>query len=240
MKKETKKEMTKEIIIENLSIELERKRNKNMYLRVLPPGGQVRITAPLRMSEEEIRRFVLSKLEWIHTQQQNVIDRHLEEEIDYIEGDTLPFWGEDYQLQLLEKTGRAKIEIEQGFIRLTVKPGATREQRKKILDSLYKEALMKEIPQLIEKWEKQIGVKASGFSIRDMKTRWGTCNVRTKKICLSLQLAKKEPKCLEYVVVHELVHLLERSHNHIFKGYLDHYLPGWRQIKQEMNGKKSR
>ncbi len=237
-----KNEMKKEIIIGNLSIELERKRNKNMYLRVHPPKGQVRITAPLRMSEEEIRRFVLSKLEWIHAQQQNVIDRQLEEDIDYTDGDTLPFWGEDYRLQLLEKTGSGKIEIEAGLIKLTVKPGATREQRKKMLDKLYKEALMKEIPPLMEKWEKQIGVKASGFSIRDMKTRWGTCNIRTKKICLSLQLAKKEPKCLEYVIVHELVHLLEQSHNHIFKGYLDHYLPGWRQIKQDMNrnGKGSR
>jgi predicted metal-dependent hydrolase len=231
--------MTKNIIIGNIPIELERKKIKNMYLRILPPKGQVRITAPLRMSEEEIRKFVLSKLDWIHTQQQAVIDRHLEEDINYVDGDAIPFWGEDYTLQIQEKNGRSKLVVEEGLLKLTIRPEATKEQRKKMIDSLYKENLNHEIPRLMARWESTIGVKSTGFSIRDMKTRWGTCNVRTKKICLSLQLAKKHPKCLEYVVVHELVHLLERSHNHVFKAYLDHFLPGWRQIKQEMNGKKT-
>ncbi|MDF2510705.1 MAG: hypothetical protein K0S04_571 [Herbinix sp.] len=231
--------MTKNIIIGNIPIELERKKIKNMYLRILPPKGQVRITAPLRMSEEEIRKFVLSKLDWIHTQQQAVIDRHLEEDINYVDGDAIPFWGEDYTLQIQEKNGRSKLVVEEGLLKLTIRPEATKEQRKKMIDSLYKENLNHEIPRLMARWESTIGVKSTGFSIRDMKTRWGTCNVRTKKICLSLQLAKKHPKCLEYVVVHELVHLLERSHNHVFKAYLDHFLPGWRQIKQELNGKKT-
>lgn len=230
--------MTKHIIVGNITIELEHKKIKNMYLRVLPPKGQVRITAPLRMSEGEIRKFVLSKLDWIHTQQQVVINRHMKEEINYLSGDIILFWGEDYKLQIHEKNGRPRLEIAEGLLNLTVKPEATKEQRKKMIDTLYKEALAKEIPQLMAKWEQIIGVKATGFSVRDMKTRWGTCNVRTKKVCLSLQLARKHPKCLEYVIVHELVHLLEGSHNHIFKNYMDHFLPGWRQIKQEMNGKK--
>ncbi len=229
--------MIKNMIIASIPIELERKKIKNMYLRVLPPKGQVRITAPMRMSEEEIRKFVLSKLSWIGTQQQVVMNRHIEEEINYLQGDIVTFWGEPYCLDLEEKNGRPKLEVMEGGLKLTVKPDSTKEQRKKMIDTLYKSALNQEIPKLIEKWENVIGVKSTGFSIRDMKTRWGTCNVRTKKICLSLELAKKQPKCLEYVVVHELVHLLERSHNHVFKGYLDLFLPGWRQIKKEMNGK---
>ena len=229
--------MTKNIIIGSIPIELERKKIKNMYLRVLPPKGQVRITAPLRMSEDEIKKFVLSKLDWIRTQQQVVANRHMEEEINYLNGDVITFWGKEYRLEIQEKNGRSRVDVVEGLIKLTVKPEATLEQRKKVIDALYKEALVHEIPELMAKWEAIIGVKSTGFSIRDMKTRWGTCNVRTKKICLSLQLARKHPKCLEYVVVHELVHLLERSHNHVFKAYLDHFLPQWRQIKQEMNGK---
>jgi predicted metal-dependent hydrolase len=229
--------MIKNMIIASIPIELERKKIKNMYLRVLPPKGQVRITAPMRMSEEEIRKFVLSKLSWIDTQQQIVIKRHFGEEINYQNGDIVSFWGKPYWLELQEKNGRPKLEVMEAGLKLTVKPESTKEHRKKMIDALYKSALSQEIPLLIEKWENIIEVKSTGFSIRDMKTRWGTCNVRTKKICLSLQLAKKHPKCLEYVVVHELVHLLERSHNHVFKGYLDLFLPEWRQIKQEMNGK---
>ncbi|HHV08908.1 MAG TPA: M48 family metallopeptidase [Clostridiales bacterium] len=229
--------MIKHISVGNVPVELERKKIKNMYLRVVPPEGQVRITAPMRMGEEEIRKFVLTKLDWIRTKQQEMENRHPQEEIDYVSGEKIYLWGNPYQLQVQEKNVRPSIQAGAGLLVLAVKPEAGKEQRKKMVDTLYREVLLKEIPPLMAKWEARIGVKATGFTVRDMKTRWGTCNVRTKKICLSLQLAKQQPRCLEYVVVHELVHLLERSHNHVFKSYLDHFLPEWRQIKKEMNGK---
>ena len=226
----------KQIIVNNLLVELEKKRIKNLYLRILPPEGRIHISAPNKMSEVEIIRFVQSKIDWIIAQQEKVQLSHTQKiPTNYVTGDEIYIWGRKYLLSVFELTGRPKISFEGEKILMYVREGSTTEKRKQLLDAYYKEVLIKEIPNLIEKWEKTIGVKSSDYSIRDMKTRWGTCNIRTKKICLSLQLAKKPPECVEYVVVHELVHLLEGSHNKIFKGYLDHFLPEWRSIKKEMN-----
>lgn len=226
----------KKIVINNMPIELEKKRIKNMYLKILPPDGRVHITAPLRMSEEEIKRFVLTKLEWMKEQQIKIQERHIHQELMYSTGDEIFVWGQKYILLVSEQSGRGGISFERERIILNVKDGSSIEQRKRVLDKWYRESLTQKIPHLISKWEQIIGVKSHGFSIRDMKTRWGTCNIRTQNICLSLHLAKKSPRCLEYVVVHELVHLLESSHNNIFKGYLDQFMPDWRVIKKEMNG----
>ena len=225
-----------QMVINHIVIELEKKRIKNMYLKVLPPDARVVITAPVRMSDEEINRFVLTKTDWIRQQQEKLRKRQIQPELDYTMGDEIYIWGKKYILHVNEKSGKSLLQIEEEKIFLFVKPGSTREQKKRILDHWYKEELTREIPGLIAKWESIIGVKSSDFRIRDMKTRWGTCNIRSKVICLSLQLAKKTPRCLEYVVVHELVHLLEASHNRVFKGYLDQFLPEWRNIKKEMNG----
>ncbi|HWT73855.1 MAG TPA: SprT family zinc-dependent metalloprotease [Mobilitalea sp.] len=226
----------KYIIINNLSIELERKKIKNMYLKILPPEGRIHITAPLRMSEDEIRKFVITKLDWIRKQQDKLAQRHSHQEMNYLTCEEIYVWGEKYCLSVVVNTGRPGIQLEGNQLRLFVKEDSTQLQRKHMVDTWYKEALVRAVPLYIEKWEGIIGVKSNSFSIRDMKTRWGTCNIRTKNICLSLQLAKKPPRCLDYVVLHELVHLLESSHNHVFKGYLDHYMPEWRNIRKEMNG----
>jgi predicted metal-dependent hydrolase len=226
----------KHIIINNIPIELEKKRIKNMYLRILPPEGKIHISAPVRMSEAEIQRFVMSKLEWIKEQQEKIIRRHIGDHLNYITGDIIYLWGRKFRLIVLEKENNNQITINEDKLVLTTKSESTPEYRKQMLCDCYRDALHQELPTLIAKWESIIGVESNSYLIRDMKTRWGTCNVQTKKICFNLQLAKKKPKCLEYVVVHELVHLLERSHNHIFKGYMDHFLPHWRTIKKELNG----
>ncbi len=233
---ERRRKQLKTIIINKISIQLERKRIKNMYLKVLPPEGRIHITAPLRMSEDEIRSFVLSKLDWIGLQQEKLRQRHTHQELKYVTGEEIYVWGMPYTLVVSEKTGASGIDWHKDGIILTCKHDSITEERKRILDRWYREELNKRIPDLIGHWEKVMGVKASGFRIRDMKTRWGTCNTRTGNICLSLQLAKKAPRCLEYVVVHELAHLLEGSHNSRFKAYMDQFLPDWRQIKKEMNG----
>ena len=226
----------KQIVINNIPIDFEKKRIKNMYLKVLPPDGRVTITAPVRMNEEEIKRFVLTKMEWIKLQQEKIQQRHINEELDYDSGENIYVWGKKYTLIIIEEAGRPHIELEEDKLIMSIKPGSITEKKKHIMNSWYKEELLREISLLVESWESVIGVKSNGFCIRDMKTRWGTCNIRSKNICLSLQLAKKPPRCLEYVVVHELVHLLEKSHNNIFKSYLDQFLPEWRTIKKEMNG----
>jgi predicted metal-dependent hydrolase len=226
----------KNILIIGLSIELEKKRIKNMYLRILPPDGRIHITAPYRMKEEEIRGFVVSKLDWIEQQQVKLQKRCIFHDQEYVTGDVICLWGNQYHLILRETATRAKISCEDNHILLYIKKDSTKEQREKLINTLYRESLQQKIPELMIKWEQIIGVKSNSFQIRDMKTRWGTCNTRSRNITLNLQLAKKAPRCLEYVVVHELVHLLERSHNSVFKGYMNKLLPKWREIKKELNG----
>lgn len=228
-------ENMKQIIIDGISIELEKKKIKNMYLRILPPDGRAHISAPLRMKEEEIRAFVLSRMDWVREQQTRMRQRHTQTNIQYKSGERVLVWGKAYTLNLKENSSNNQIELNENIV-LSVK-GSNRsaDELKKLLDHWYRVQLEKEALPLIERWERIIGVKTDGLRIRDMKTRWGTCNIRSKIICLNLQLAKKPLHCLEYVVVHELVHLLEGSHNKIFKGYMDHFLPQWRQTKKELN-----
>ncbi len=226
----------KQLVMNGIIIELERKRIKNMYLRILPPDGRVCISAPVKMSDAEIQHFVNARLDWIVTQQAKMQNRHTHELLDYISGDVLYLWGNQYQLTVREINGRGKISIVGDEILLYCKADSTREQREKLLHQMYAELLHQEIPYLFARWEQAIGVKSNSYHLRNMKTRWGTCNIRTREICLNLQLAKKPPKCLEYVVVHELVHLLEQSHNKVFKAYMDRFLPQWRSIKKELNG----
>ncbi len=225
----------KELNINGVLIELEKKKIKNMYLKVLPPDGRIHICAPLRMSEEEIGRFVIARFDWIEKQQIKIRNRSIPHELFYESGDVLSIWGRKYNLIVNENRGENSLDLQGDNIVLSMKGTSTSLQRKKVIYTWYRKILESEIHCLLEKWEKIMGVKAESFTMRDMKTRWGTCNVRTKNICLNLQLVTKDPKCLEYVVVHELVHLLERSHNQIFKMYMDKFLPNWRIIKKELN-----
>lgn len=227
----------KEIIISGLTVEIEKKKIKNVYLRILPPEGRIHISAPLRMSEAEIKKFVLSKVDWIIEQQSKVVARSEKNQISYDNGDLIPIWGNRVPLIVHEDSTRSKVTYDGENIHIFIKKGSadSRAYREAMLNEWYRMELKDELPRVIEKCEKVIGVKSSDFTIRDMKTRWGTCNVRTGRICFNLQLAKKPYRCLVYVVIHELVHLLERSHNHVFKRYMDQFLPEWRMIKKELN-----
>jgi predicted metal-dependent hydrolase len=224
-----------ELMINGLTIELERKKIKNMYLRVLPPDGRIHISAPQRMKEEEINKFVLSRFDWIEEQQSRMLSRSYGQELKYVTGEEIRVLGRKLLLKVSENGNKNLISFDMKNLYMTVKSQSTTEQREKVLYDWYRKLLEQEIPQFMIKWESIIGVKSSSFQIRNMKTRWGTCNVRSRRICFNLQLAKKPPACLEYVVVHELVHLLEKSHNYIFKSYMDQYLPDWRSRKKELN-----
>jgi predicted metal-dependent hydrolase len=221
--------------VNGIQIVIERKKIKNMYLRLLPPQGAVHVSAPERMPEEEIRRFILAKYDWVVKQQVRIRQMPEKKELTYESGEEVDCWGKKYVLQVVPSVENAGVSLLGDHLILRVKPDSPPEARAKVLNAWYREELTKVIPELLHKWENVIGVKSSVFTIRDMKTRWGTCNIRTCKICFNLQLAKKPKICLEYVVVHELVHLLEGSHNKVFKAYMDQFLPNWRVIKKELN-----
>ena len=227
----------KRIIIQDIEIEIEKKSIKNMYLKVSPPLGRVYISAPKRMTYETIYNFALSKIDWVRKQKLKYENILPESELQYQSGERLYFEGIPYTLEVLETINKREIQLIEKKMTLWIKEGSTKDQRAEEINKWYREQLSKRLPSLISKWEDRIGVHVNDVRIRNMKTRWGSCNINKKRIWLNLQLVTKSPECLEYVVVHELVHLLEKSHNHIFKGYMDKYLPEWRIRKMKLNGR---
>ncbi|WP_186429474.1 M48 family metallopeptidase [Clostridium sp. BSD9I1] len=225
------------LIINDIEIQLEKKKIKNIYLRVTAPQGKVQVSAPKNIDNEAIKKFVISKISWIKKHQDKYKYKNQPKQCirEYVSGESVYLWGRKYVLEVGYLNKNNDIKINGDKLILQVRENSTVEQREKALNEWYRENIKSEIPKLLEKWQKIIGVTAEEWGVKNMKTRWGTCNVRDKRIWLNLQLAKKPPKCLEYVVVHELVHLLEKSHNNIFVGYMDKFLPSWRAIKKELN-----
>ena len=223
------------ITIENIDIELIRKNIKNIHLSVHPPDGRVRLSVPKRMDDEAVRLFVISKLSWInkHKKKYSLLERQAE--IEFLSGESHYFLGSRYILNIIETTGKQRVQLrDDKYIDLYVRENSTKEKREKIMSDWYRQNLKLLIPGYIVKWEKIIGVTVNDWGVKHMKTRWGTCNVRDKRIWINLELAKKNNRCLEYIVVHEMVHFLERHHNQVFKGYMNEFLPNWKSIKNEM------
>jgi predicted metal-dependent hydrolase len=229
----------KQLIINDIKISVEKKNIKNLYLKVLPPDGQVHISAPKRMTDQQINSFANSKLDWIINQKEKFIQQPEQKVLSYVTGEVISLWNKDYQLEVLNTDKKSKVIVKEDKIYLYVQETSDIDLREKLINTWYYNQLKNIIPFLSPQWEEKIGVHAKEWSIRNMKTRWGTCNVRDQRICLNLQLAKKSIPCLEYVIVHELVHLLERSHNHVFKAYMDQFMPDWRMRKAELNGRKN-
>ncbi|WP_252231696.1 SprT family zinc-dependent metalloprotease [Clostridium sp. ZBS15] len=225
----------KNLTINNIEIEIQKKNIKNLHLSVLPPQGRVRVSAPNSMNDEAIKVFIITKIGWIKKQQEKYISQPRQCERRYVSGESVYLWGKRYRLDVVYSNVCNDIKISGDKLIFQVRQASTTEQRAKVLNAWYRENIKKEIPKLLEKWQKIIGVKVDNWGIKNMKTRWGTCNVKGKRIWLNLQLAKKYPECLEYVVVHELVHLLEKNHNKVFISYMDKFLPNWRVTKKELN-----
>ena len=225
------------ITIENIDIELIRKKIKNIHLSVYPPDGRVRLAVPEQMDDEAIRSFAVSKLPWINKQRKKFATQERLTEREFVSGESHYFLGTRYLLNVIETTGKQHAELRNDeCIDLYVRSGSSVEKREKILSEWYRQNLKEIIPPYIEKWENIMGVKVNDFGIKLMKTRWGTCNIRDKRIWINLELAKKNLRCIEYIVVHEMVHLLEKHHNQIFKNYMNKFLPDWKIIKDELNG----
>jgi len=225
-----------QIIINDIKIDVIRKNIKNIYLAVYPPNGRVRIAVPLHTSNDTIRLFAISKLNWIKRNQRKFEDQERIPPREYKQHESLYFFGKRYLLNIIETDKSPKVVLNNNqFIDLHIKPNTPINKRHELLKKWYRAQLKEQIPPLIEKWEKILNVKVNQWFTKQMKTRWGSCNTVKKRIWINLELAKKPLPCLEYIVVHEMVHLLERLHNQRFLNYMDTYLPNWRRLKQELN-----
>lgn len=222
--------------ISNLTIDIVRKDIKNMHLAVYPPNGRIRLSAPEKTDSEMMRLFAISKIGWIKKHIKNLEAQPRETPREYISGESHYFFGKRYMLKVIERKGFNKVEIKgTKNINLYVRPNTSKEEKAIILREWYRTEMKKQIPQLISKWENIIGVKSNTWAIKQMRTKWGTCNIEAKRIWLNLELAKKPIICLEYIIVHELVHLLERNHNDKFVSYMNQFMPKWRMYKEELN-----
>lgn len=230
-----KKSKVYQIQVSGIEIEVTRKKIKNMYLRVNRGTGKVKVSCPLFVSKRGLLRFVEPRINWIKERQQKALLVPDKKDYSYVSGETHYFQGKPFQLEVLEGKGRNKAQFEGEKIILKTSGKSNIEVRQKVIDNLYRSYLKSEIPKLIEKWEQVMGVQVNEFGVRKMKTRWGTCNITAKRIWLSLELAKKTPGCLESVVVHEMVHLLERLHNKRFYTFMDQFYPEWKIYEKELN-----
>jgi hypothetical protein len=224
------------ITISNIKIDVVRKDIKNIHLAVYPPTGRVRIAAPLKVNEDAIRLFAVAKLGWIKRNQKKFEGQERISQREYKQRESHYFQGRRYLLNITETEGAPKVLLKsKKFIELFVRPETAVEKRHEIMTEWYRVQLKKQIPEIIEKWEAILKVKVSDWQVKQMKTKWGSCNIEKKRIWVNLELAKKPEHCLEYIIVHEMVHLLERHHNERFLYYMDTYLPTWRQLKTELN-----
>ena len=222
--------------VSDLTVEVVRKNIKNLHLGVYPPNGRVRVATPLLISDEAVRLAVIGKLGWIKRQQAKFEAQPRQSQREMVSGESHYFLGRRYRLRVVETNAPVKVVLQGNTVlELHVRPATTTEERERALQSWYREQLKLLIPPLLAKWQPVLGVVANDWGVKKMKTRWGSCNIRARHVWFNLELVKKPAQCLEYVVVHELLHLLERNHNDRFKALMDAYLPHWRLIREELN-----
>lgn len=227
--------MTALITLGDIAVDVVFKNIKHIHLSVYPPDGKVRLAAPARLSLETLRVFAVSKLPWIRQQQHRLRAQARETPREFLDRESHYLWGTRYLLQVIEHDTAPTLVLEPRTLVLTVRPGTSEAKRQSLVAAWYRQQLREAATALITKWEPILGVQAKRLFVQRMKTRWGSCNPHAGTIRLNTELAKKPPACLEYVVVHELAHLLERTHNARFTGLLDVHLPHWREVKARLN-----
>lgn len=227
--------MSTHVELGGMVLDVVQKDIKNVHLSVYPPTGKVRISAPRRMSLDTIRVFAISKLAWIRQHQRKLQEQVRETPREYLERESHYVWGKRYLLKVAECDEPPQVEIKHSKMLLRARPGTSAEKKQAIVDVWYREQLKKAIPPLITRWEPIIGVKVERFSIQQMKTKWGSCSPDTRSIRLNTDLAKKPRECLEYIVVHEMTHLLEPTHNGRFIALMDRFMPKWQFHREGLN-----
>ncbi len=220
---------------QTLDITITRKAIKHLYIRVRSPGGAVEVSAPRWMRDSAVHAAVKERYEWIRQQQQDIAARPAAKPHAFEHGEIHELWGLPYPLEILPHSGRSRVQCTQDALRVYTRKETTQEKIRRLLDAFYRAQLKIRIGELLPRWEQTIGVQCKEWRVRQMQTRWGSCNIPAKRIWLNLELAKKPPECLECVLVHELVHFLERGHNARFYGLMDQFLPHWRESDQLLN-----
>ena len=224
------------ITVSGLPVEIVRKAIKNLHLGVYPPNGRVRVAAPVRVRDEAVRLAVISRLGWIKRQRRRFHSQERQSAREYVARESHYFLGRRYLLNVTEQDGPSQVSRRGNTIlELRVPQGASRHKREQILLAWYRKNLKALILPLIEKWEAKIGMKVESWGVRRMKTKWGSCNSADRRIWLNLELAKKPIYCLEYILVHEMVYLIERKHNDRYIALMDQFLPGWRARRDELS-----
>jgi predicted metal-dependent hydrolase len=219
------------LLIDGFEVELIRKSKKTLTLYVLPPDGKLRVTAPLRASQKIIREFISQRQAWIRKVRLKLRDQPLQPEFSYISGELHPLWGREYRLTVLPAGGKAHVGMAGNELLLFISGNATVEKRAGIMAEFYRAQVRAQVPLLLDAWQKRIGVEASGWQVKNLRRRWGSCVAAGKKINLSLRLAVKPLPCLEYVIAHELCHLRIPNHSPAFYELLEQVMPDWRERK---------
>ena len=228
--------MTKEELqIGNVPVTVLRKQNlKNVYLRILPPDGQVTVSAPSYVTNAELSNFLLSKLPDIYMRQERMRSQPRQTERTYVSGEAHYLWGKPYRLQVVYAGTRASVTKRASKLVMTVPQGYTVEQRERVMTEWYRGELRRVLQSATRRCMQTTGIEADDFRIKNMKTRWGTCNIPQRRIWVNLQLVKKPPECLDYVLIHELFHLVEANHTHRFHEWVEKYCPTWREAEKAL------
>ena len=224
------------IEVSGIQVEVVRKGIKNLHLGVYPPVGRVRVAVPTRIDDEAVRLAVVSKLGWIRRQQARFTEQERQSQREMVSGESHYFQGRRYRLRVIEENAAPRIRLNApSSLELYVRPGTDAIKRETVLNNWYRHELRSLLPDLVTKWEPVVGVRVAEWGIKKMKTKWGSCNASARRIWLNLELAKKPVHCLEYILVHEMMHLLERHHNERFKNLMDKFMPQWRLYRDELN-----
>jgi predicted metal-dependent hydrolase len=222
--------------IGDFEVQTVKKDIKNIHLGVYPPKGRVRIAAPTKTTDETLKVLIASKIPWINKQKAKFEKQERQTKREFVSGESHYFMGNRYLLNIVNTDASPRVEIKRKTrLDMYVNPGAAREKREKILDNFYRTELKKQIPILSTKWAKATKIHAKEFRIKKMKTKWGTCSQKYRRVWINLELAKKPHHCLEYIIVHEMTHLIEKNHTDEFRRLMDSFMPQWKQYKEELN-----
>lgn len=227
--------MATQILLGDIAVDVIKKDIKNLHLSVHPPTGRVRISAPMRMDLATIRVFAISKLGWIRSHQRRQRAQEREPAREYLNRESHFVWGRRYLLKVIEADAAPLIDLRHRAMVLSVRPGADADKRESVLEAWYREQLKLAVPAVLAKWQPLIGVRVRRIFVQRMKTKWGSCSPAAGSIRLNTELAKKPPECLEYIVVHEMAHLLEPTHNTRFLALMDRFMPKWEFHRSELN-----
>ncbi len=227
--------MKSQIKVGGVTVDVVRKDIKNVHLSVHPPTGRVTIAAPAYMNLDTVRLFAIAKVSWIRQQQDKLKQQDRENPREFLNRESHYVWGERYLMKVIEVDEPPAIELKHSRMIFQLRPGTDTDKKKELLDGWYRGLVREAVGSLLGSWEPRIGVQANGVSVRRMKTKWGSCNPTAKTILLNTDLAKKPRECLEYIVVHELLHLLEPTHNERFIKLMDLHMPKWQSHRQLLN-----